>query len=302
MENESNTPTQELDGLDALAALLEAEEANPEAAEPTEAQGEPEPEEVEATGEEDDQDQPTKATVEEVEIDGKKYRVDPELKPYILRQQDYTKKTQEVAEQRKAIEAEKAQAMAKAQQYMQGLQIVEKALQTIAPQPASEQLWDEDPIEAAKVDRRYQAHIQKHQAVQQEMARVQHQAMQEQMRLAQEDIAQARAKLPELIPAWKDEKKMATEVEALKGYLAESGYSVDEIKSATDPRAIALSRKAMLYDQLVAKQKAARPVVPKTVEPGAVQPPSRSAATKVLNRLSQTGSRDDAAALLSMLD
>lgn len=43
----------------------------------------------------------------EVEIDGKKVMVSEDGKDYLLRQADYTKKTQEVAEQRKALESEK---------------------------------------------------------------------------------------------------------------------------------------------------------------------------------------------------
>lgn len=45
----------------------------------------------------------------EVEIDGKMVKVSEDAKDYLLRQADYTRKTTEVAEQRKAIEAEKAQ-------------------------------------------------------------------------------------------------------------------------------------------------------------------------------------------------
>lgn len=45
----------------------------------------------------------------EIEIDGKKIKVSADGKEYLLRQQDYTKKTMDVAEQRKAVEAEKAQ-------------------------------------------------------------------------------------------------------------------------------------------------------------------------------------------------
>ena len=43
----------------------------------------------------------------EIEYDGKTYRLPPELKDALLRQADYTRKTQEVAEGRKALEAER---------------------------------------------------------------------------------------------------------------------------------------------------------------------------------------------------
>ena len=46
----------------------------------------------------------------EVEYEGKTYKVSPEIKDALLRQSDYTKKTMEVAEQRKAYEAKIAEA------------------------------------------------------------------------------------------------------------------------------------------------------------------------------------------------
>ena len=44
---------------------------------------------------------------EEVERNGKKYRIPKDLKDDLLRQDDYTRKTQEVAESRRALEAER---------------------------------------------------------------------------------------------------------------------------------------------------------------------------------------------------
>jgi hypothetical protein len=44
----------------------------------------------------------------EVEYEGKTYCLPPELRDALLRQADYTRKTQEVAQARKALEAEKA--------------------------------------------------------------------------------------------------------------------------------------------------------------------------------------------------
>jgi chaperonin cofactor prefoldin len=48
----------------------------------------------------------------DVEYEGKAYKLPPELKDALLRTADYTRKTQEVAEQRKAIEARQAEVQA----------------------------------------------------------------------------------------------------------------------------------------------------------------------------------------------
>lgn len=52
-----------------------------------------------------------KATPEllDIEYDGKTYKLPPELKDALLRQSDYTRKTMDIAEQRRAIEATKAE-------------------------------------------------------------------------------------------------------------------------------------------------------------------------------------------------
>lgn len=46
----------------------------------------------------------------EVEFNGKVYKIDPELKSGLMMQADYTRKTQEVAEMRKTVEARQAEA------------------------------------------------------------------------------------------------------------------------------------------------------------------------------------------------
>ncbi|CCM77119.1 hypothetical protein [Rhizobium mesoamericanum] len=48
----------------------------------------------------------------DVEYEGKAYKLPPELKDALLRTADYTRKTQEVAEQRKSVEAKMAEAQA----------------------------------------------------------------------------------------------------------------------------------------------------------------------------------------------
>ena len=54
----------------------------------------------------DDGEPEIEEELEEVDINGKSYRIPKDLKSNIMMQQDYTRKTQEVAEQRKALESE----------------------------------------------------------------------------------------------------------------------------------------------------------------------------------------------------
>jgi hypothetical protein len=65
-------------------------------------------EDIEGDGEEPEEGQPDDDT-EEIEHDGQKYKIPKALKPALLMQADYTKKTQEVAELRRTVEARQAE-------------------------------------------------------------------------------------------------------------------------------------------------------------------------------------------------
>lgn len=56
-----------------------------------------------------EQPEPEDDETEELDLNGKKVRIPKEVKPLVLMQADYTRKTQELAEQRRALDAERAQ-------------------------------------------------------------------------------------------------------------------------------------------------------------------------------------------------
>lgn len=85
----------------------------PELSEPSASEvEEPADPEAEPVAEVDGDGQPPAPEFATIEIDGKEYNVPPELKDGYLRNADYTRKTQEVAEQRRQVEAVKAEAEA----------------------------------------------------------------------------------------------------------------------------------------------------------------------------------------------
>jgi hypothetical protein len=83
-----------------LDALLEAKFGENEVAEPQQPEGEQEAAAEEATGEEVS----TEPEFAEVEFNGNKYQVPPELKDALMAQSDYTAKTTEIANTRRALE------------------------------------------------------------------------------------------------------------------------------------------------------------------------------------------------------
>lgn len=87
------------------------------------------------TSEEPEEGQPEDDT-EEVDFEGKKYKLPKELKDAVLRQADYTRKTQEIAETRKALESRASEiaqqaeiAQATAEQRV-NLKLIDQQLQT----------------------------------------------------------------------------------------------------------------------------------------------------------------------------
>lgn len=112
------------------------------------------------------------------------------------------------------------------------------------------------------------------------------------------------AALLERIPEWRDSEKAKAEKTKLAEYLTGQGFSRDEIMGASDHRLLILARKAMRLDENESKTDVARKKlakVPKVMKPGAPKPSeqqAKEAADKLTKRLRQTGSLDDAFAVL----
>lgn len=107
-----------------------------------------EPEEQVQISQEDDH--------EEVEYEGSKYRVPKALKDGFLRQSDYTRKTQEVAEQRRTFEAEQAAFKQQSEAAQRHIQSVAEVYAINAQIGQIEQDWqkaqtDGDPFKASEL-------------------------------------------------------------------------------------------------------------------------------------------------------
>lgn len=88
--------------------VLEAQQDIENASEPETDELEDNPESEEG-GEGEGGDEPQEPELVDVEYEGKVHKLPPELKEALLRHADYTRKTQEVAEQRRAVEAKQAE-------------------------------------------------------------------------------------------------------------------------------------------------------------------------------------------------
>lgn len=247
----------------------------------------------------------------EIEVDGKPVKLTKaELAEAVkgqMRQSDYTKKTMEVAEQRKAASAELEKARAERYQYQSALQQQQHTLQALMGEQQKidwDSLLNSDPVEFMKqkhlLEQRQAALV--HNAQQQRAIAQQQQAEQhaERNRFLSEQQDQLLAKLPE----WKDASKAQAEKSAIAKYLSDAGYSKEDVEGVSDHRAVILARKAMLYDQMVAKANAAQKKVenlPKRVERASVSDatPQLDKRNAQYQRLVKTGRAEDAAALLA---
>lgn len=237
---------------------------------------------------------------EEVEFEGKAYKVPKELKEALLRQSDYTKKTQEVAEQRKAIE-QKAQLLEQREAVMS--QQFEKAVEMRAIQDKLSQfkaidwqsLADTDPVQATKLNLAYQQLQQQAAEKYSEFNQARAQAEQLTQQQRQQMLAEAQQGLKERLPNFNAET-----AEKIKTAARSYGLSDDELNQVIDPRYVHVLHDAMQWRALqAAKPKAMQKVAeaPRVVKPQAAQSKPRINQSAV-DRLRKTGSVDALAQLL----
>jgi hypothetical protein len=240
-----------------------------------------------------------KVSGEEVEVS-----LDELLNGY-SRTADYQKKTQSLAEQRKAVEAErvKIEEAAKTREtYSQRLQVIEQLLQQQSQGEDLSSLKAEDPIAyavamAEKVEREKQL-----QAVQAERQRVQQEQQAHQQTLLQKHIQGEQAKLIEAIPDFKDDVKAEVVRRDIRNYAKSIGFTDQELSQVYDSRAVLALYKAAQYDKLMANKGAATKKVataPKTIRPGTSNPQSseNDSVKKERAKLRQSGNKKDAARL-----
>ena len=198
-----------------------------------------------------------------------------ELSSGYMRQADYTKKTQAVAEGRKQAEATLQALEAQRQSYAEQLANVEAALASAEP---TQEYWDalknEDPIEFMTQRESLRDRQEALAEVKSEQERVNQEQMASLQAQVQERLAQEGQKLLEVVPEWRDPEVAQKEKNAVYTYAQRHlGYTADELQNAGDHRAINALRKAYLYDELMkmkpaaAKRTAKAPKMAKSGQP-----------------------------------
>ena len=258
-------------------------------------------EEEEETQEEEEQPQ-----VYTVKVDGKEIEVTlDELQKGYSRTQDYTRKTQQVAETRKAVEAEAQAIRAEREQYAQLLGALKQQLETTEAPVDMDRLRDEDPIEWVRQSEIRRQKQEKLAAIQSEQQRLSELAQQQRAQELQAHLASQQEALLQAVPEWKDSKKAQAEKALLVEFGKKIGFSDEELKNVYDHRAVIALRKAALYDQMMSKRGQIKPVVnngPRPAKPSAAGRVSQTTeATRAKQRLAKTGRVNDAVSAIELL-
>ena len=284
--------------------LPEAAELEEEVVEDEESDFDDEIDDEEQTEVEDEQEQPT---YYKVRIDGEEVEVTlEELQSGYSRQQDYTRKTQELSNQRKTIEQQQQELAQRDAIYSQLLPKLEAQLKgELAGEPDWNKLYEDDPVGYVREKQLWDEKKEKLNATQAEQQRLQQEAMQKQQEQIAQMVQEGQQKLLELIPEWQDPEVATKDKLAIREYgINVLGYSPQEMDAVYDYRALLGLRNAWLQSKTVkaTKKKPTEKAKARVARPGTTnRPRSVAPVKKAKQRLAKTGKPSDAAKVFEQL-
>lgn len=173
----------------------------------------------------------------EIEFNGKQYKIHPDLKDGFLMRSDYTKKSMEVAELRKAAEAQQAEA-AKAYQTSQEVLEARSVMIGLEGQLQQyenvnwQQLEAEDPISAMSHWRNYQQLKEQRGQVAQYLDKTQHELSEQAAQETDKRLRETRAFAEKELKGWTPELDNKITEFAVK----DLGLSLDSLRASYTPQ------------------------------------------------------------------
>ena len=226
------------------------------------------------------------------------------------RQADYTRKTQDLASQRKQADEAFTQQRQDIEAQAQQMNVLTQQLQQMTQADQNidwNQLMDEDPAMYIRMKEQAGQRQQALAQANQQQQYLQQQSQAEQETKQQEFVAKQYDQLLTEWPEWKDSTKAQAGKQAISTYLEGNGFNSEEIGQLSDFRTLKVIDKARKYDEL----QAGKPQVKKRANkaPQLIKPRSgrttgnanNDARAKQLKRLKNSGSKQDAALLLQDL-
>ena len=249
-----------------------------------------------------------------VRVNGEEIEVtEDELVKGYSRQADYTKKTQELSEQRRNIEqlesqynSQLGQMQQERQQYMDALnQLIQQSMGGLEQFSNVDwnRLKEEDPIEFITKRDEYREAQERVRSGQHQYTLEQQKQAGEMQALQQQVLQQEHAQMVEKIPEWGDPTQQKVLATGLREYATGQGYTEEEIGSLVDHRSLIVLMKAQKYDELQradvkTKKVKNKPRVVRSGKGSGKKEANKSKRIASMKRLQQTGHIDDAATLL----
>ena len=263
-------------------------------------------EELEFDDEEDGEEETEVEEVEEqpvyrVTVDGSEIEVtQDELINGYSRQQDYTRKTQELANQRKTIEQQAQELQQRDAIYAQLLPKMEAQLQgELVNEPDWDSLYNDDPIAFVREKQIWDEKKEKLKAAEAEQQRLQQEAYAKQQEQIAQQVQEGQQKILEIIPEWKNAEVAQKEKLAIRDYgINVLGYLPQEMDAIYDYRALLGLRNAWLNSKTVeaTKKKPTQKAPARVARPGTTtRKKSVAPAKRAKQVLAKSGKVQDAA-------
>ena len=263
-------------------------------------------EEVDASSEADEEEASEQLELDldtVIDLDGEQVTL-KELREGNLRQSDFTQKTQRLAEEAKAIQAERAAIEEERKRYAQSLNQMKQMMEAnVEQEPDWDALFEQDPLEYVRLNKHWQDRKEARQQLAQEQEALHQRQAAEMQQQHLQAIEAGKAELLEKIPEWRDPEVASTESKEISQFLLDRGYTPEAVSnvSVTD---ILFAREAMTALKTTSKTEVAKKKVkvkPKVIRAKGTQPKSegrKATRRKQLAKLERTGSIEDALPLL----
>src|SRR5262245_698369 len=188
-----------------------------------------------------------------IDVDGRRLSVE-DVRRALAHQRDYTSKTQQLAEQQRALQAQQ-DALASVVPYLQPeLERLQQQIQG-APMPQRE-LAETNPGEYL----RQLAAWQHAQGEQQRLAQLQSLNQQAMANAMQRQVEQSNQILAQKFPQWGDPETRSKWQTTVVEWALANDYTRDELRGLTDHRHLVTMMKAALWDRMLAGAKTSAPV------------------------------------------
>ena len=229
-----------------------------------------------------------------------------ELQNGYSRQQDYTRKTQELANQRKEIESQQAELRQKDDIYKDLLPKLEANLKAeLGEEPDWKAIYEEDPIAYVREKDIWNEKQKRLEAAQTEQQRIKDEELAEQQKQIKEFVEFGNQQLLEKVPEWKNSEKANSEKIAIRDYAINVlGFTPQEMDQVYDYRILLGLRNSWLHDKTVkaTKKKPTQKAPARVARPGtANQVRKTTPLKKSKQKLAKSGKVQDAAKVFEQL-